>query len=137
LFSRLQDRGGSINTTKFEGPAPQFRPAYPEGYGQGKGAGAEVNKGVAVTEGKGQSREQAAKPVEIPGEKIPEISGKKARLSRIRGVPVSPAAGKKPGKFRHIPRQGGTELFRHGKDPVHQAGKIIEDPAAFRGEGWK
>jgi hypothetical protein len=137
LFPRFHDRGGSINTTKFEGPVPQFRPAYPEGRGQGKGPGAEVNKGVPVVEGKGQSREQAAKPVEIPGEKIPEISGKKARLPRISGAPVSPAAGKKPGKFRHIPRQGGTELFRHGKNPVHQAGKVIEDPAAFRGEGRK
>jgi hypothetical protein len=137
LFSRFHNRGGSINTAKFEGPPPQFRPAYPEGRRQGKGAGTEINNRVPVAEGKGQSRQQAAKPVEIPGKKIPEIRGKEARLPRICGAPVSPAAGKKPGKLRHIPGQGGTELFWYGQNLVHKAGKPGKDPAAFGGEGRK
>jgi hypothetical protein len=136
-FSRLQRRGGPVQTAKFQGPVPETGPGNPEGGGQGQGARTEVNNGVAIVQGKGQGRQKAAKTVEVPGEKITEIGGEVFGLAQIRNLSAAPPGGEEQGKFRHIPGQGRKKSFWNGKKLLNKSGKAVKNPAAFRGKGRK
>jgi hypothetical protein len=131
---RIKDGGDPVKTAEFQGNVPQFGTRYPERRGKGKGTRSKIGKRISFCQRKGQGRQKAAEPVEVPGKKIAEIRLKQIRPSGIRR-PAFPAAGrKKTGKFGNVPGKAFPETRGEGKCLFDKIGNRIKHAARFGGK---